>query len=49
MGFSKDDKPVPVKDPKPGDDEIDIDDAQIEPPRDDVFEKGDQPPQKKTA
>lgn len=35
-----------IKDPKP-DRDIDIDDAQIEPPRDDAFKKGDRPPAEK--
>ena len=36
-----------IQDPKPGNQDIDIDDAQIEPPRDDAF-KGERPPPEKT-
>ena len=40
MPKPKDQKPGPPNQPKkPGDAEIDVDDAQIEPPKDDAFEK----------
>jgi hypothetical protein len=36
----------PEKPKKPGDVQVDIDDAQIEEPKDDVFKKGDKEPER---